>query len=57
MTPDQMGYVKCVRCRVWRRETETRGVTTGEASGHVCTDDAVCSRLAEVGKGTLEVTP
>lgn len=62
MTPDAHGYVKCDRCHVWRPHAET--VETfehlftrhyqEEISMRRCTDAAVCSKLADVGAGTLD---
>ena len=58
MTPDALGYVRCARCGVWRPVSETVEFTARLADLPVtvrrCADDAVCSRLASVGRGELD---
>lgn len=62
MTPDAHGYVKCDRCHVWRPSAETvetfeRLFTRRfreELSMRRCADEAVCSKLANLGTGTLD---
>lgn len=56
MTPDALGYFPCCRCGVLRPLAEMRS-DDGEKTGtpiYVCADEAVCSRLAGVGKGALD---
>lgn len=58
MTPDALGCVRCARCGVWRPVTATLESTERLADLPVtvrqCADDAVCSRLASVGRGELD---
>lgn len=58
MTPDAHGYVRCHRCRVWRPLPATTEHIERYADDEVtlrrCTDAAVCSKLADVGAGTLD---
>ena len=54
MTPAELGYVKCARCGCWRPVAETVEAGAMEVQKHRCADAAVCSRLANVGKGELE---
>lgn len=53
MTPDAHGYHECYRCRVLRPRAELTERVPGTPLYH-CTDDAVCSRLADVGAGRLD---
>lgn len=58
MTPDAHGYHPCVRCRVLRPRAElvtiTERLADAEVTTHRCADDAVCTRLADVGQGKLD---
>lgn len=58
MTPADHGFKKCSRCDCWRPPSEVvvidNTIDGARVKATVCTDDAVCSRLAEVGKGELE---
>lgn len=58
MTPDAHGYVRCHRCRVWRPLPATTEHVECYADVEVtlrqCTDAAVCTRLADLGTGTLD---
>lgn len=56
MTPDAHGYFPCFRCGVLRPRAELRS-DDGEKTGtpiYACTDAAVCTRLADLGTGTLD---
>lgn len=60
MTPTEYGYRRCVRCGCWRPLAATKEVEwvclPGDqvAQGHQCSDDAACSRLADVGQGLFD---
>lgn len=60
MSPEQQGFVKCVRCGCWRRQDGVRAIEwvslPGDVvtQGHQCSNDAVCGRLAGVGQGRLD---
>lgn len=55
MTPDQHGYVKCVRCGVWVRAESAHRIEWvafedgGTAVGQACKDAEACARMSAGG--------
>lgn len=52
MTPDEFGYVRCVRCKTWRRPEHMVPMESG--GWGVCTEVPWCSAQAGAGKGALD---
>jgi hypothetical protein len=58
--PSRHGFKRCARCGAWRREEGVAPLHWGDgtpAEGDVvaCVDSSVCTRLAGVGTGRLDV--
>lgn len=53
--PSRHGFRQCARCGAWRRAEGVEERTHPLGVQVVCVDDGVCSRLASVGAGRLDV--